>query len=201
MIRDKKRFLTNIFITFIIISSFGFGLTEKFISQGFQEDNFKNHPLFIDDTRNVRDQDFWPFSSYPMFSDGYHNPQVSRIEIRGVTQDDKELVLKISKVLYPLWENGLHRMLKKAIVHNKSEGKIMDSLSRLFQERINHNTLENIENYKRIIKLDWYIQLWDFDTWVNFRKTHGNLNEWHDYKESSYSPIYSKLFHTSSLND
>ncbi len=195
----NRRIFSNIFIVFIITCSYGFGIFEKFISPGFDETRFSNHLLFKDDTRNVRDQDFWPFSSYPMFSDGYDQPKVSRIEARGILENNQEMVLKISYAFPPLWENGLHRMLKKAIVHKKDIEVILDSLSLYFYHRFTDpNSYDSqYADYSKVRKIEWFVQLWDFEEWLDFRKEHSDLSAWTDFKKSTFSPIYHIKFHSS----
>lgn len=196
-----NRFIINIFIFTIIFCSFGFGIFEKFISPGFNESAYKSHMLFKDDTRRVRDQDFWPFSSYPMFSDGYHTPTVSRIEARGIRSDGSEIILQISDAFPPLWENGLHRMLKKAIVHKKDIADILNSLANNFQQRFNNPKAKDplILNYSQVVRIDWFIQSWPWEQWLSFRIEQQDLSKWTDFKKSNFVPSYHKKFFSSEV--
>lgn len=197
------RIATNVFLMVMISCAFFFGVFEKYISPGFDEQKYKDHILFKDDTRAVRDQDFWPFSSYPMFSDAYDDSRVSRIEARGITLDNEEVLLPISKLFYPLWENGLHRMLKKAVVHEKDIKTILDSLGRLYVSRYHYNPWfeDKRDSYPMLKEVSWYVQLWSWEEWLNFRKTHANLNLWSDFKKSSFRPLYHEQLHSTVITD
>lgn len=185
----------------MLIAAYFTGLFEKSISRGFNKAPHMEHPLFKDDIRSLRNLGFWPFSSYPMFSDPYHNPSVFRIEARGVTSSGQEKLLNIADAFYPLWENGLHRALKRSLALGKDPKILLQSLSRLYHNRFIKNRWydKHRDRFPIIIKINWYYQLWDWQSWLSFRKWHSSLFKWKDFKSSPYSPTYHRLYFSSEI--
>jgi hypothetical protein len=197
----NKRILTNFFIIFMLVGAYGTGLFEKSISRGFDSEPYMEHPLFKDDTRSLREIGFWPFSSYPMFSDPYHTPSVFRIEARGITSSGEEIVLNISKTFYPLWENGLHRALKRSIALGKDPKSLLESLTELYHFRfIKNKWYDNQrDQFPKVVAINWYYQLWEWEAWLDFRKWHSNLFTWKDFKTSPFTPKYHRLYFSSGV--
>ncbi len=199
----NKRIVTNIFIAITLGGAYTVGYFEKYIdSRNWDVTPYISDPLFKDDIRSTRNIRFWPFSRFAVFSDPYgKNNNVNRVEARGVTESGEEVILNIAKTFYPLWENGLHRGLKRSIIRGYDPKKVLDSLGGLYYRRFMkyawQNNPEMRERYPRITKINWYIQLWKFGEWVDFRKEHEHFSDWFDFKKYPQKPIYHNLYHTS----
>src|SRR5947199_5202143 len=61
----------------------------------------------------VTDQEHWPFSQYPMFSEVWRSPTFSWLRLFGVTQDGREFPLDENRYVRPFDQSRLPKALRR----------------------------------------------------------------------------------------
>ena len=61
----------------------------------------------------VTDQEHWPFSQYPMFSDVWRTPTFSWLRLFGVTTDGQEFPLDANRYVAPFDQSRLPKALRR----------------------------------------------------------------------------------------
>lgn len=99
-----ERLAVQLFVVLVLVGSYGVALVEPFWS---------SHKVpYLPDGVSARTLPFYPFSSYPMFSDLYEPEFIHQLRLYEVTEDDRESALFIDTTFPPFWEAGLRESLQ-----------------------------------------------------------------------------------------
>ena len=181
------KFVLNIFIFFIIIYAIGVPLFERSFHPSFDSQKSPKKALFEGDSFSVRAIPFFPFSSYPVFSDLFSPPLISHLDIRTVDELGVERYLEINKHFAPLWRRGMLEALQNHILQGKTQDNFFKGLVGLMLKNVQRKKSMS-ESFSKVKSLNFYLIKWDWNDWINFRKeslVHSNLK---DFKKSNYHP-------------
>lgn len=58
------------------------------------------------------DKEFWPFSTYPMYSDKFESAEFSSLRLYGVLPDQNRLIIPVYRNFQPFWDQSLFEALE-----------------------------------------------------------------------------------------
>lgn len=185
-----KKVLINTFISLFLISVYTVIFFENHHSYVFTGEHLKilEAKLGQDIKLKSRGAQYFPFSSYPMYSEVFDPGNLTFVELRGIKKNNEEFYIHGPQYFHPLWRR--RAMLETYLSFLAETGTSYDFLRVFWSEY--HNKLNSSSwgytNAPKLKSMQLYLVNWNLADWIEHKKSNPDIKNLYDWKNRKYQP-------------
>lgn len=150
--------------------------------------NLIKNKLNSDINLKSRGAQYFPFSSYPMYSEVFDPGNLTFIELRGTKQNGEELYLHGRHYFHPLWRR---RAMLEVYLAFLSTGQSSEDFLKIFWKEYHQKRKNQSWGYQGapgLKSMDLYLVNWKLRDWIEHKRNNPDILTLYDWKNRKSQP-------------